>query len=172
MLTVLRIIHLVTTRLKKCWKMPSLPTQQMLDNLLYQYHFILNGENVIVWGSYPVMYFSENQTISDYFTNKRMENCTIDLYWYCQRGEQLLEHIKNLQFSDGKQNYSMSLVYCTPTESMYCETPSVMRSMVQSLERSFGVESEPVVVLLTILLGVAGLYTVTIPTTIVSDKLY
>lgn len=46
-----------------------------------------------------------------------------------------------------------------------------MRAMVQSLERSFGVDSKPVVVLLTILLGVAGLYTVTIPATLVSDQL-
>jgi len=62
-------------------------------------------------------------------------------------------------------------MYYIQIESMYCETPSVMSSMVQSLERSFGIESGPVVVLLTILLGVAGLYTVTIPASIVSDKL-
>ncbi|XP_065887444.1 uncharacterized protein [Dysidea avara] len=123
-------------------------TKEMLENA-FPSNTADVGQFAVSISFYPEC---ENQTISDYFTNKRMENCTMDLYWYCQRGEQLLEHIKNLQFSD---------------ESMYCETPSVMRSMVQSLERSFGVESEPVVVLLTILLGVAGLYTVTIPTTIV-----
>jgi len=55
---------------------------------------------------------------------------------------------------------------------MYCETLSVMSSMVQSLERSFGVESEPVVILITILIGVAGLYMVTIPATIVSNRIF
>ena len=27
----------------------------------------------------------------------------MDVYWYCQGGEQVIESIKNLQFADGKK---------------------------------------------------------------------
>ena len=30
----------------------------------------------------------------------------MDIYWYCQGGEQVIESIRNLQFADGK-NISM-----------------------------------------------------------------
>jgi len=54
-----------------------------------------------------MMYCSDNHSIANYFTNKRMDNCTMDLYWYCQRGELLLEHLNNLQFSDGENSLVM-----------------------------------------------------------------
>ena len=28
----------------------------------------------------------------------------MDVYWYCQGGEQVIESIKNMQFADGKIN--------------------------------------------------------------------
>ena len=44
---------------------------------------------------------SDNKTIASYYLNKRLGDCRMDLYWYCQGGEQIIKRLRNLIFSDG-----------------------------------------------------------------------
>ena len=96
----------------------------------------------------------------------------MDLFWYCQGGEQLIERLSNLQFSDGQK-----LIMCTQliivhiiyyTESMHCKPKSIVKALIVSVEKTFGVYSKPVAILLAILIGVAGLYVLLIPAACVS----
>ena len=54
------------------------------------------------------------------------------------------------------------------TEPMYCEPKSITKRLIISLQKTFGVYSEPIAILLAILMGVASLYGLLIPASIVS----
>ena len=49
---------------------------------------------------------SDNKTTASYFMNKRLQDCHMDVYWYCQGGEQIIESIRSLQFADGKMFFT------------------------------------------------------------------
>lgn len=101
--TVIRIIHLVTTQLKNycltCFH------QQLVerDKLQLLYHLIRTGKDHDSESFNKVLSSSDNKTIAPHFVKKRLEDCHMDLYWYCQEGEELIKSITNLQFSDGKK---------------------------------------------------------------------
>ena len=54
------------------------------------------------------------------------------------------------------------------TEPMHCEPQSIAKRLILFLEKSFGVYSQPIAILLAILIGVAGLYGLLIPISLVS----
>ena len=54
------------------------------------------------------------------------------------------------------------------TEPMYCEAQSIVKRLILSLEKSFGVYSQPIAILLAILIGVTGLYGLLIPISLVN----
>ena len=54
------------------------------------------------------------------------------------------------------------------TESMHCEPQSIVKTLIQSVQKSFGVYNEPVAISLAILIGVASLYGLLIPASFVS----
>ena len=56
------------------------------------------------------------------------------------------------------------------TEPMYCEAQSIAKRLILSLEKTLGVYSEPIAILIAILIGVAGLYGLLIPASLVSDN--
>lgn len=60
------------------------------------------------------------------------------------------------------------MLHVIHTEPMYCEPQSIAKRLIQSIQKSFGVYSEPVAILLAILVGVASLYVLLIPATIVN----
>ena len=58
------------------------------------------------------------------------------------------------------------------TEPMYCEPKSIAKRLIMSLQKTFGVYSEPIAILLAILMGVASLYVLLIPACCVSNLPY
>ena len=77
---------------------------------------------------------------------------------------------REYQFADGKVNHKLSAItlYLLYTEPMYCEPKSIAKRLIMSLQKTFGVYSEPIAILLAILIGVASLYVLLIPGGIVS----
>lgn len=52
---------------------------------------------------------------------------------------------------------------------MYCEQESVTKAVIMSVEKTFGVYSEPVAILLALLIGIASLYGLLVPAICVSN---
>lgn len=132
---------------------------------------------MIIHSTSEIIFHSDNKTIASYFMNKRLEDCHMDVYWYCQEGEQVIESIKNLQFADGKifiysSVHSLELYMLCHTDPMYCEPQSVTKRLILSLQKAFGVYSEPIAILLAILIGVASLYGLLVPASFVSNFLF
>ena len=55
------------------------------------------------------------------------------------------------------------------TETMYCEQESVTKAVIMSVEKTLGVYSEPVAILLALLIGIASLYGLLVPAICVSN---
>ena len=52
---------------------------------------------------------------------------------------------------------------------MYCEPESIATALIVSMEKTFGVYSEAVAILLALLIGVGSLYALLIPAACVSN---
>ena len=53
---------------------------------------------------------------------------------------------------------------------MYCELESIATKLILTMEKSFGVHSEPVAILLALLIAVGSLYGLLVPALCVSNQ--